>query len=243
MKHFVYSYRLTYCGGTAPCFDENLLSLAICKRDMRRVIGRRFEADREKGEQNTYWFIGIVGTQLSNETVDGSSEKPFDGRKDDILYIAKLDDVVPYEEYFTNNELYVSRKDHIYEESSKGSYPIKHKQGENDKRFRHVPGNGVHKDKDDWNRDWDIAHPNTKHYVLLAKEYAFFEHPLKFDVYEDENTKFAKGVGHTWFEAADDDGFITFLKKKLSSVDENHGTYDNLITLASRKKGCGKDKG
>lgn len=122
MKHFVYSYRLTYCGGTAPCFDKNLLSLAICKRDMRRVMGRRFETDREKGKQNTYWFIGIVGTELSNKTVEGTSEKPFKGRNGHILYIAKLDDVVPYEEYFTSNELYVNRKDHIYEESSEGSY-------------------------------------------------------------------------------------------------------------------------
>ena len=52
-KHYIYSYRLTYFGGTAPCYDDDLLSLAICKRDMRRVMGRNFNADRNNNQDNT----------------------------------------------------------------------------------------------------------------------------------------------------------------------------------------------
>ena len=59
--NLVYSYRLTNFSGTAPCMDNDSLTLAICKRDMRRVIGRQFI----RGTDDTIWFMGIVGSGLA----------------------------------------------------------------------------------------------------------------------------------------------------------------------------------
>ena len=60
---YIYSYRLTHFGGTAPCFEDDLLTLAICKRDMRRVIGNLYNSVFDKIEtcclkvENDEWFL------------------------------------------------------------------------------------------------------------------------------------------------------------------------------------------
>ncbi len=74
----VYSYRLTCFDGTAPCDDEGMLTLAICKRDMRRVIGRKFQ--RRKKDQRNICFIGLMGKDLKK----AFSEDPH--KPGEILY-------------------------------------------------------------------------------------------------------------------------------------------------------------
>lgn len=56
---YIYSYRLTHFGGTAPCYDGDYLSLAICKRDMRRVIGYRFNEIKIKLKTIQYGLSGF----------------------------------------------------------------------------------------------------------------------------------------------------------------------------------------
>jgi hypothetical protein len=57
---YVYSYRLTTFGGAAPAYDNGLFSLAICKTDMRRVIGKRWHNE----DKPNIWVIGINGKGL-----------------------------------------------------------------------------------------------------------------------------------------------------------------------------------
>ncbi len=246
MKHFVYSYRLTHCGGTAPCFDGRFLSLAICKRDMRRVMGRRFAEDRGKDKESTFWFIGIIGSQLSRKRLDNSEEKPFDGREDDILYIAKLNEVIPFEEYFSNNPKYKDRKDHIYEEKTGGDYSITDETGQT-RTYSHVPKSQseVHIDSYLQDRDWDRDHPSARKYVLISKEYAILPGGINFQKFETHDQKFAKGVGHSWFIAENDDQIIKILEQKIAESGKDHGKKNNLPSFLSsgNKMGCGKDKG
>ena len=82
---YIYSYRLTHFGGTAPCYDGDYLSLAICKRDMRRVIGYRFNEIKNKAQNDSIWIVGISGTQLSKNNKYFTADR--------IIYIAKITDV------------------------------------------------------------------------------------------------------------------------------------------------------
>ena len=239
-KHFIYSYRLTYFGGTAPCYDENRLSLAICKRDMRRVMGRRFKADKEKKLSNKYWFIGIVGKELAN-----SADSAFKNDAENILYIAEVSDVVDYADYFSDKQ-YKKRSDCIYEETSEniGSYPK-----EGDRFFKHIDKkiSDVHSEDDLQKRDWDVQHGSRETYVLISDKYAFIDR-IKYSgrIKEAVNQckgKLANGVGHTYFEVSEDSELIDILEEIVKESNKHHG-ITNLPAEAKNKcaSGCGKDK-
>ena len=232
-KHYIYSYRLTYFGGTAPCYDDDLLSLAICKRDMRRVMGRNFNADRNNNQDNTYWFIGIVGCGLAD-----ASNSIFRGNAGEILYIAKLTDVIDFSDYFSNPK-YKNRKDQIYKECKDGKYSTAGCQ----KWFEHT-GSEVHKEPDLQERDWDVQHGSKETFVLISKEYSFVDLSMSKTIEcLTEDGKLAKGVGHTWFETSDDSKMVKFLEEILSHANIKHG-IENLPAEVQKDcaGGCGKDK-
>ena len=153
-KHYIYTYRLTDFTGFAPCYENNLLSLAICKSDMRRVIGSNYD----NNPSDTFWFMGLVSNSLVYNYSYFSCDKP--GR---VLFVAKINRIETYEEYFTKEE-YKNRKDQIYENCENGQYYTKGSK----KRFRHVLDCDVHDCKEDQDRDWDKRHSSKENYVLLS---------------------------------------------------------------------------
>ena len=233
-NNVIYSYRLTYFGGTAPCYDNNLLTLAICKRDMRRVIGREFRKNRLK---KTYWFIGIVGTGLEK-----SSRSVFEGRAGTVLYIAKLKDVIDFSDYFSN-PIFRKRLDRIYEESDDGDFGTTG----NEKRFKHVDCSisNVHCEKELQERDWDVAHCSKETFVLVSEEYSFIDPQLSNDLIESlsDGEKLANGVGHSLFEAEDDSRIVCLMNSIVNNAGKTHSKEKLPQVIRDNcNKGCGKDK-
>lgn len=189
----VYSYRLTCFDGTAPCDDYGKFTLAICKRDMRRVIGREFH--RRKKDQGNIWFIGLMGKELK-KTFPEDPHSP-----GEILYLAKLTGVKSFYEYFSENG---RRKDQIYapvSEIHKGKREIFETGG---RYFHHNGKTEVHRELDLQERDWDVQHGGKELYVLESEEYTYIEagHSInrKLACYP-----LASGVGHRKFET---EGYI-----------------------------------
>lgn len=179
MMATIYLYRLTYFGGTAPCYDNNELTLSICKRDMRRVIGRRIKEDGEKD----IWIAGVLGTGLSKEGTFQTTGLDVG----DLIYIARVDDVVEFHEYFTKAN---KRKDCIYEpcadsELQSAGYC-----------FSHKSKCDVHEAYDLQERDWDVKHKNHRKYVLKSNTYRFLDKEDSNLIKKDLKIEIPKGVGH-----------------------------------------------
>lgn len=229
-KSYIYSYRLTYFGGTAPCYDGDYLSLAICKRDMRRVIGYRFSEITEKKLKDSIWIAGIVGKSLEKSNSDFTNE--------DILYIAKITSVKTFCEYFS--DIKDARKDKIYILDKNGQYQ---NQG---KYFSPKANNNVHDDDFLWDRDWDIQHGNKDKFVLISHEYAFINKKqsniINTEISKYANYKLAKGVGHTWFECDNNSNIVTLFDEIIgSAINHNKNNLpDSVINRAC--SGCGKDR-
>ena len=226
-KQYVYSYKLTYFGGTAPCFDNDLLSLAICKPVMRRVMGRAFKDDHD----STYWFVGLVGKGL-----DDNRELGFSGRAGQILYLAKLTDVKDFAEYFSD-PTYKSRKDHIYEECKEGSKNSFYSSG---KYFRHVDRrvSEVHIDADSQIKDWDVKFEEK--YVLLSEQYYFPDQTMSDEIISklEEGQMFAGSRPHICFETADDSPLIKEFESIVADP-KNHGQNNLPVNFQNNcSKGC-----
>lgn len=228
--NFVYSYRITYWGGTAPCYDgkgkDNYLSLAICKRDMRRVIGQEF---LKKGETDkTFWILGIVGKGLQDKNKDFVRES--------IVYVAKVCDVIRFGDYFVQSESRKKRKDQIYKLDANGDY---------EDLGRHFSPTGeVHGCKFLWDRDWDQAHPNRPKFVLKCKEYAFCSKEQSDMIYSalaDTPYSLAKYVGHTHFECGNETNIIKILENLVSSGNPHLENLPESVQNDCRYT-CGKDK-
>jgi len=93
----IYFYKLTVDAGTAPCVDDNLLSLAICKPMLRRTAG---EGDI---------IIGFAGNELD--------------RNNRLIYAAEVTIRLEDGAYFRDRK-YSHRKDCIYEWND-NAYKIK----------------------------------------------------------------------------------------------------------------------
>ena len=98
MDKIIFTYRLAHDAGFAPCVDNGLLTLACCKggtktvkRGLRYFIGRFFEENLQKNIE--VYISGLYAGKL--------------------LYIAKIDKVIPMTEYFSEKE-YEDRIDQIY---------------------------------------------------------------------------------------------------------------------------------
>ncbi len=221
---FIYSYRITYFGGTAPCYDSDYLSLAICKRDMRRVVGRRFLNNKN---DDSFWIVGIVGKSLSDD-------ENFTNKAGDILYIAKVDDVKNYSEYFENTK--EKRSDKIYIPCNNGN------REHNGVRFAHS-GSDIHSDEYLQERDWDESHKNkNEKFVLISNHYCFLNKTDSEKIKSIIGNNLAKGVGHKVTECSDD---ITVVFKEILKA-KQHGISnlpESLRNNETIKRGCGKDKG
>ena len=226
---YIYSYRLTHFGGTAPCFDGGLLTLAICKRDMRRVIGNLYNSEKFKKENDEIWFLGIVGNALANE-------KGFENYKDKIIYAAKVNEVVEFHNYYIKGN---NRSDNIYEQTSNESVLISNKIG-----FKHKKGIDIHSEPELQSRDFDVDHPKSKKYVLKSKEYCFFSN-LDSETIKgiiDKYQKWPTGVGHRWF--TDDNNELAGILNSLVAKGHNiKALPDKVKEIINNKNGCGKKEG
>lgn len=97
---FLYIYRLASDTGLAPCIQDGLLSLAVCKggqirngipvnTGIRFWVGNKTNADWEKDD------VYVIGTY-----------------KNDLLYLARITNVIPMTEYYRGQSK--GRLDEIY---------------------------------------------------------------------------------------------------------------------------------
>ena len=210
MSKYVYTYRLTCFNGAAPCYDNNRLSLAICKRDMRRVIGNRFFNKKE--EKPEIWMIGFVGKALA-------ANEQFKGRADQVLYIARVTDVIDYHDCF-GKDISKERTDNIYIPCDETSTHPDFKSG--GQWFRHISESTIHTEEWLQQRDFDITHTNSRKYVLLSDEYTFTNadesKEIRNLIINNDSivlgTKKAipTGIGHCWF-SDDTESVISVLRR------------------------------
>ncbi len=231
MNHTIYSYRLTAFSGAAPCMDKGLLTLAICKRDMRRVIGREFNRRKQTGNENPIWFIGIVGKGLYNQkTFRDAFPDPKPG---DILYIAKLTDVRSYEDYFS--DLSDDRPDKIYYPDPDGAYGT-------EKKFSPKEDNSIHDSKELWDRDWDVQHDSKETFVLYSECFAVLNHAQseKLKSLDPPKACYPDRQGHRHFPAKDDSSYIRYLETLTDPV--GNPDKEKRIKKLCSHSGCGKVK-
>lgn len=102
-KDIIYIYKITSFANFAPCFDNNIFSLACCKGNiknggMRRSICKKVE---NKTDINI-WILGIAGKELNNYN------------HNDIVYLAKVDNnnLYSWKDY---SEKFHKRNDAIYD--------------------------------------------------------------------------------------------------------------------------------
>lgn len=95
----IYSYKLTTDNGSAPCADNGLLSLTICKPMIRK-----------KCKLNDY----VIGISSKNMKL---------GDKYKIIYIAKITKIITIKDYYKK---YPKRKDCIYNDLDKQITNIYH---------------------------------------------------------------------------------------------------------------------
>lgn len=93
-----YLYKLIVDNGGAPCIQNGLLSLAICKPRIR-----------EHAKKND-WIFGFAGKALD---ATHSNNR--------LIYVAQVSQIVRGDEYYRSNGEYGNRPDCIYQ-YSRGSY-------------------------------------------------------------------------------------------------------------------------
>ena len=202
--------------------DNDFLTLAICKRDMRRVIGRQFI----NGANDTIWFMGIVGTGLAKNS-------DFRERNGEFLYLAKLTGIIRFEEYFSDTVN--QRTDKIYYPSIDGAYG-------NQKKFTPKENNGIHECAELWDKDWDKQHGMKECYVLCSDSFCVLtkEQSEELNRLSPPNAIYPDKQGHRSFLAEDNILFVSYLNEL---VDRKKNPYRNqLIQQLRCKSSCGKVK-
>jgi hypothetical protein len=96
----VFVYRMVHDDGAAPCHENDLSTLAICKADIRNAA--------QPGDI----IIGVVSSTLAKASV---VPKLHTAQEHAIVYIATVDSRMTMQEYCT---MYSDRADAIYEYSS-----------------------------------------------------------------------------------------------------------------------------
>jgi len=95
-KPQIFIYKLTTDNGAAPCIDDGLISLCICKPLIRQAA--------EKGD----WIIGMGGKSVSE-------------LKDRLIYIMQVKAVVEGGDYYAPGSKYEKRPDCIYKWDETGN--------------------------------------------------------------------------------------------------------------------------
>lgn len=117
-----YVYKLTYDGGGAPCIENGLLSLAICKPAIRRMA--------QKGD----WIFAFAGERLI-KILNLRKGTPL------LIYAAQVTDVEENGRYYKRRR-YRSRTDCIYEPKRGGG--LRHRKDPKHAGLHDKPGDLVH---------------------------------------------------------------------------------------------------
>ncbi len=169
---YLYIYRLTSDTGLAPCAEDGLLTLSVCKGGKKRgdkIIHsglRHFIGSGNCGADYKKDKIYILGTY-----------------KNDLLYIARVTDVMTMTEYFSDRSS--GRTDDIYS-------VIDGKLARN----RKLRKEKIHTEPD--RIDKDLA----GEYVLLSDEYMYLgKDAVHVDLLDEYNPKFQETKTYTEKEA------------------------------------------
>lgn len=104
MGRIIFSYRIAYDMGFAPCIDNNIFTLACCKggqiRNGKNIItGLRYHVGQHyyRNPVDEIYLFGIY--------------------KNGMLYYARITDVITMNEYFSTRgkSVYGDRTDQIYD--------------------------------------------------------------------------------------------------------------------------------
>ena len=101
----VFSYKLTLDNNTAPCIEDGLLSLALCKKNIRLTPGRNKRKKRkplDAANEGDYvlGFSSIVATTTHKKHLSKEFMAKGKGREDlHLLYAFKVSKVWPFEYY------------------------------------------------------------------------------------------------------------------------------------------------
>ena len=87
----VFAYRVRVDDGKAPCIDDGMLSLACCKRKLRRIIAN----EQQRRDDVEFYLLGICTGKA----------------KHNILFCAKLDAPMLATDFYSK---YLDRKDSLY---------------------------------------------------------------------------------------------------------------------------------
>ena len=114
----VYAYRMTHDNGFAPNPYYERLTLACCKKTMRKKIGKRWH-DNPEGLRNAgIYLVGIAGVKLiegpkNPRKTTKKNPKNFLKRKirgSQIIYIAQVTDILTFQEYWDKGESWTEEK-------------------------------------------------------------------------------------------------------------------------------------
>ena len=230
-KNYVYSYRIVTFGEYAPCRDNDFFTLAICKSTMRRVIGKRLTIDSHfDKDKDSIWVVGIVGSAMAH-----NPEYKDYNEAGQILYVAKINEVIDYGDYFSSDE-YSGRKDRIYRTSTsdKAKYEWR------GRHFEHY-GEGIHKKEELQDLDWDMKHKDAGKFVLASNEFFIVDKEKDNSIKQaDRKANWCNGRGHRVFEANDSlvGLFEKWCEKEDHFMDSLHMPEDG-----GNCGGCGGKKG
>jgi len=98
MAKIIFSYRVAWDDGKAPCVDDGLLSLAICKSRLRGIIAK----EQLKHVSHEYYLLGLCGKR----------DLP------SILFYARLNSPTPIIDFY---QWYTTRKDSLYSIDEQGT--------------------------------------------------------------------------------------------------------------------------
>jgi hypothetical protein len=159
-------YPMTNIEGFAPCHQDNLCTLAICKPAIRKKAGNLFIKNNGKID---YWIIGKAAKESQIQT-------------NRLIYFMKVENVITFDEYYREMK-YRDRADCIYKMKDiikcncKDPYcehrlNCKSYDFVNDKAKRNFQCNGDHSPKTDI---------GPGQFVLLSKKFRYFGGKTNYD--------------------------------------------------------------
>lgn len=159
----LYAYKETYFTGFAPCFEDNLYTLACCKGNkknggLRRQVCEWIKADPE---QHSAWLLSIAGQRLE---MAGHNKSCFESyTHKDLITLVRIKGLAGITTWAKYSGDYSGRSDSIYRLLDDGT--MEHRGISDEHREEHL-------------QDTDLArcmkdYPNVQQ-ILLSRQYIVF---------------------------------------------------------------------
>lgn len=122
----VFIYTETWFTGFAPCFDNNLYSLACCMGNKKNggMKARACKKFEEEQAANNVWVLSVAGKDIADGTKHNCSDIVY--KRGDMICLAKVTNAYTWEEYYSR---FAYRRDAIYkfDVEKKTMICVKHK--------------------------------------------------------------------------------------------------------------------